>query len=83
LDIPLWITGLQKLATLNVEGCNITAACFEYISGKNNHILFCISSFPLTLNINFVLSGRRFVMLSFPSNLFRMLMIWTLDMQST
>ncbi|KAK2406940.1 dynein regulatory complex subunit [Trifolium repens] len=24
--------GLQKLTTLNVEGCNITAACFEYIS---------------------------------------------------
>lgn len=32
--IPLWFTGLQKLTTLNVEGCNITAAFFEYISGK-------------------------------------------------
>lgn len=54
LCIPFWFTGLQKLTALNVEGCNITAASFESISGKKkSHFIF----------LNFSCSGSRRVML--------------------
>lgn len=51
MGVPLGFTGLQKLTTLNVEGCNITDACFESISGKKNVSYF---SFHFTfLNLDF------------------------------
>lgn len=52
----LCMAGLQKLRMLNLEGCNVTAACLESISGSLSLSfsgpLRILSSFFLTLKHN-------------------------------
>lgn len=50
LVICLWFTGLPKLTSLDVEGCNITADCLESISGN---FKFSPSLKLLILNSNY------------------------------
>lgn len=60
LIVSKCVTGLHKLSLLNMEGCPVTAACLDTLSGSDNEIEF-IGFF----NVCHILS-RNYLVEAFP-----------------